>query len=391
MIYKNSIHPYQTRQEITLQTLENVVEQLQNDPPGRQRAWRALNYYGTHYDFEMVFPSHQKIANEARISVTYLKECIKLFKQRGWIKTKQRWNKSLIYFFDSIFRSSDVQKAMSLIFISLAFTSALLVTPQKAASNRECLLSNIKNFLYIKNISESQRVYTVGAREKSPENPRCVQKKETVMSNLTWSREVSELHKQLPLKDHGFAKLSAFPAEAIHYARLRIAMVYKAQTPFQYLVKVCEAYCEQNNIKPDWAQYKKLQEVMKVSIADDYVDNQLLQKIIANEAETTKNLYHQGDIRKPKDKATEALVLKARVEGTNSIVNDRLVARSKRANRDEIIAGISACDWGEYVKNNGSPAPDPKKSMEFLELMWPAGGEPDIVGALSQQSLIGEL
>lgn len=334
--------------------LPQIVEYLQHLSKSHQRIWRELISYKNHYEF--VFPSHDRLAIACNVHRNTVKNAINEFKRLGWIKTIRRYNKSLVYLFSSDFDCKDVQKAMSVFFITLALITPVLLQSPKRAAKRDCPLSIIKSYLFINKSQNTQEGYVVGAREEKPETPRSIQKKKDskMSNNLEWSREVSELHKQMPLKDHGFAKLSAFPPEAIVYAKQRMPMVYKAQTPFQYFVKLCEIFCENNNLKPDWAQYKKLQEVMKVANQDDYVDAQALQAIIAEELEAPK--YQQRG--KTKDKAPDIAVLKARQEATNELIREREAkAAQPEANRDEIVAGIMAQAWSDSRK---------LKALEFL-------------------------
>ena len=271
-----------------------------------------------------------------------------------------------IYYLSPMYRAYDVFNSCMIYFKNVVIFSLSLL-----ASTPDVLL-NINNgsyFIDYLRISESYST-RVCAREDNPETLSS-QKKENVMSsNLEWSRVVTELHKQMPLRDHGFAKLSAFPPEAIKYAMQRMPLAYKAQIPFQYFIKVCEVYCTQNNIKPDWAQYKKMQDTMKVSNNAEYVDADALQKIIAEEVESPSNQYQQREVRQSKGKALDSVALKSRKEATDNIIRERQDRYSApQANREEVIAGIMAQDWTDIKK---------KRVLEFLNLAWPLGQEPDI-------------
>ncbi|MFI5332595.1 MAG: helix-turn-helix domain-containing protein [Candidatus Babeliales bacterium] len=296
------------------QKLSQIVECLQHLSKSHQRIWRELNSYKNHYEF--VFPSHDRLAVACNVHRNTVKNAINEFKRLGWIKTIRRYNKSLVYLFSSDFDCKDVQKAMSVFFITLALITPVLLQSPKRATNRDCPLSNIKSFIYKTNlrISESN---TVGAREENVlavilelRPGISIQKKENVMNEqanprVAWGHAIKDLHQKLPLENHGLAKLSAFPAEAIRHASKFIPQIYKATTPFQYLVFLCDKYCSENAIQPDWAQYKALCSRFNIQEGNkEFLDMTAFEKLKADEEEkseyqltTTQNQYLKRDMR----------------------------------------------------------------------------------------------
>lgn len=290
-------HPYQNQPKS--QYLENILAALEKISKERQRVWRALMYYKKH---EFVFPSHKRLSKDSGVSESTVRRAIEEFIKLGWIKTIQRYNKSLIYLFDSIFDLSDVQKALSIYFISFA----LLMLPPKPRSNGGEQLSNIKNFYVNKNlrISESN---TVGAREGNSflaviQDVRSETKKEKVMNKeqkIEWGNAIKELHKKVPLKKHGIAKLSAFPAEAIREVMKSMIFIYRADTPFQYLISLCDKYCSSHAIQPDWAEYKTICSGWNIQEGDrDYIDTVAFEKLREYQQDEPKTQYQKGEVSK---------------------------------------------------------------------------------------------
>lgn len=88
------------------------------------------------------------------------------------------------------------------------------------------------------------------------------EKKENVMNANPIPQAIRDIA-ELPLTKWGQIKLSAFPEQAIRYARFELSKVNPTD-PFAWFFGVCLKFCQRNGIAPDWEKMVTLSRTYKM-------------------------------------------------------------------------------------------------------------------------------
>ena len=198
-------------------------------------------------------------------------------------------------------------------------------------------------------------------------------------SLVEWGHAINRLMPKFPLTDHGVAKLAPYPAQALDHARLRLSTVYTKQDPFVYFIGICSKYCEENNLIPNYSQYKMVLRGFGISGDDTtMLDYTAFEAIKADDEDASKNKYpKKGGVRVEQQVNTAAQVQR-RAQETEQIIQARTErVAAPHAKRNEIVAGIMTQDWSDKKK---------EKALEFFNLAWPEGEEPNIMKAYKKDS-----
>ncbi len=235
--------------------------------------------------YGVVTLSHKTMAKRVGVCISTIKRYIIFFENLGLIKTFYRHLKTLIIDVTDILFRPHVRTALAVLFRCLAFTFSLQllaspafeIRPLKVAPDHDELLININGVNFINStvcsVGESSSYVCACAREgqtadKKTENCTEHTKKEreamTVNGIPDYIREIS----CMKLTDAGQIKLSAFPVEAIEYATKTMKMAGNKRDPFRWFFKVCNDFCKESNIQPDWKRKSFLETTYGISDND---------------------------------------------------------------------------------------------------------------------------
>lgn len=105
---------------------------------------------------------------------------------------------------------------------------------------------------------------------------------------------IEKTKKYLKLLPAGECKLLAFPDEAIDYADSLCQGGYLLTTlknPFSRFIKLCEDYCSQEKIKPNWRKMYETMKLMGISSNSPFVDESEALTVIHSEQIKKKNIW----------------------------------------------------------------------------------------------------
>ena len=109
------------------------------------------------------------------------------------------------------------------------------------------------------------------------------EQKEFILSELNQGNHVDfyppQIHKMFGLNDIAKIKLCAFPDDAIASAYARVKTMQRLKSPFHMLAKLCNEYCKEKGLDPDFKWSFRLMDASKINSAiepvwDMYVDNE---------------------------------------------------------------------------------------------------------------------
>lgn len=232
-------------------------------------------YGDCHY--EILYPTQAYIGSRADISERHARRLLKKLESYGCIASYIRFNTSKLYRVSHFFRNIAVRKLLAHLLKSCRFAPFLLQAVNgQGISNTPSNTFQSANVLLKKNIDLFTNPSLTNIHSKSTYNRENVGKltragpvgyqKYTQMEKkgamaqdrTTVSMAVRDIS-EVSLTKWGQITLSAFPDAAIHYARENIrahkGVIHNRFALFKYL---CNAYCQQKDIAPNWQQMREL-------------------------------------------------------------------------------------------------------------------------------------
>lgn len=263
--------------------------------PKKIAVLNAILHYSNCYN--ELFPSQESIAARAKCSRQYVNMVLKEFAIQGILVKVYRKMESCIYKLNPLFYLKRLREKLKDLFPAFRWVPRKLLIPfllyNSIWSGAQILfkiidltLSLKRREIYIYPSCLSVKHGSVRARgadgqggdKKWRENLQSVRKmkpkRRTSMEQFTqiaypdspippYIREVTEI----PLSKWGQMKLTCFPADAVSYARGKIALFKKARNPFGYFFASALEYCKSNDIRPDWGWMETL--CQKYGITED--------------------------------------------------------------------------------------------------------------------------
>lgn len=254
--------------------------------PKKIAVLNAILHYSNCYN--QLFPSQERIAQRAKCTRQYVNMVLKEFEIQGILIKVYRKMESCIYKLNPLFYLKRLREKLKEFFPAFRWVPRKLLIPfllynsiwtgaQILFKIVDLTLSLKRREIYIYPFCLSVRQGSVRARgadgqkktKKWKENLQPVRKmkpkRRTSMEQFTqiaypdspippYIREVSEIS----LSKWGQMKLTCFPADAVQYARGKIALFKKARNPFAYFFTCALEYCKANDIRPDWTWMENL-------------------------------------------------------------------------------------------------------------------------------------
>jgi hypothetical protein len=109
---------------------------------------------------------------------------------------------------------------------------------------------------------------------------------------------IGEISSNLPLTTNGAISLQKYPLQALQFAKAWANYASKKTDPFTYLLKVCEDFCNKNNlfVERDWCDRTK--NLLQIPLTDrEYVDMDKLKALI--DEQTTTSAVSSSPARAP--------------------------------------------------------------------------------------------
>jgi hypothetical protein len=234
---KNSNKYFKKNQHL----LTKIIDPLSNRdqfPSFSPLTWRVFDEFcSLSKKYKFVFPSQEFIANSIGVKRETVNRRLALLSKSGLVIMQKRHRHSNLYFIPpSVFkeevRSILARYCTSLRVLSIALLLCLFpgrITPTKESKLR------INNYIY----TSSDRGWSM--KHENHPIPMGV-------------REI----KRLKLTKWGQILLSGFPPEAIQHADHALQSAKNVRDPFGWFFKLCQDYCEREELKPDWAYIEAL-------------------------------------------------------------------------------------------------------------------------------------
>lgn len=258
-----------------------VLEELQLDLEGlfnrtEEQAWiPTLNLIIAFCErFPTVYASHAFIAKQVGIHRDTAQRLVKKLELMGFIATCFRGIKKTLYYkISPIFKRKDIRMRLKHWLPALRFIPFVMLF---AAQNKAHIKPDVGQLRdsYILNpvvvgCSEFYSSSTITSKVK----------KGTLSTTPTPSKEEergipsrSELMKPdwvIPgcrLTVWGRIKLAAYPREAIEFAISRIRPGHNLNKPFQYVLKLANQWCKDNNQVPNWKRFYEIAEALEMPL-----------------------------------------------------------------------------------------------------------------------------
>lgn len=211
--------------------------------------------------YSITYPTHQKIALWAGVSIATCKRALDILREYGVIGSAYRHMKSCLYKMASLLGDTYIRSQLVSVCWAFKYMPLLLLTLD-TVSNPMSYDINIREYFYkypsvlesqlrgsVRKLRGKKRGEFVVKQQMSPVS-------EAIRGNVT---------KLLNLTRAGQLRLSAFPDEAINHAYNLAKHFKNPRDPYAFFVAKCGDYCEQRNLEPDWEYAKTLEAHYKIA------------------------------------------------------------------------------------------------------------------------------
>jgi hypothetical protein len=201
-------------------------------------------------NFDLVFPCQRGLGRKAGVGIRQAHRIIKQLCQMGLLQKITTPFQSCYYQVNPMLLNPDVRRRWSHVFYAFRFLSLIL------------LFSGLQSKNVVRRISDHRSFNTsvIGSLKRE-------QKKGKVMALYKTDEQIeiiNRLGKELKLTPLGHIKFRPYPFECIQYAYDKLKYARNVQNSTVWMLKLCNEWCKDNNITPDWAVCFKLYDYMKV-------------------------------------------------------------------------------------------------------------------------------